>query len=412
MNHAATVQRKTDLHLRRTLTKQAKVALICDLLEENWPSMDLVADMLYCQLASHHSSTLQVAQLRPPMRRRFTRIPVIGGSDIAHNADRLFNRFIDYPRWMRKRTDKFDLFHIIDHSYAQLARELPAGRTIITCHDLDAFRCLLEPAREARPLWFRAFSRRILDGLGRAIRVICGSRVIHDEILTHKLISPERLRVVYYGVHPALSPVPDSNADHTVSRLLQKLGPGPLILNVGLPVPRKRLDVLLHVFARVRQRFPKAGLIRVGGPLRESEARLATQLGLEPAIVSLPFLERSELGAVYRRAALLLQTSEAEGFGLPLIEAMGCGCPVVATDLPVLQEVGGAAVAFCPLADLPGWTDTVSGLLHEREHNVVEWELRRQRALRRAAQFSWTSTASQMSDIYQEVLQIQDGLIE
>ena len=384
-------------------TRQLRLALVCDLLEENWPSMDLVADMLYAQLVNNHGSDVDVQRLRPTMRRRFELIRGVGGRKLMHNADRFVNRFADYPRWLRKRAGQFDLFHVIDHSYAQLVHELPAQRTIVTCHDLDAFRCLLEPEGNPRPLWFRAFARRILDGFLRAGHIVCVSSAVRDELLMHKLVPPERLWTVHWGIDPSFSPQSDPSSDEALTRLLPRWEQGPLLLNVGIPIPRKRLDILLKVFAQVRKRIPNARLIRVGGPFPAAHEVLIRQLGLESAIDTLPFLERPVLAAVYRRATLLLQTSAAEGFCLPLIEALSCGCPVIATDLPVLREVGAAAVEFCPLANVPAWSETVIRILQEREENAQAWEMRRQKGLLRARKFTWDACAHHMIDIYREV---------
>ena len=68
----------------------------------------------------------------------------------------------------------------------------------------------------------------------------------------------------------------------------------------------------------------------------------------------LPFLDRATLAAVYRRSALVLLPSEREGFGLPVLEALACGTPVVASDIDALREVGGDAVRYCPAEDVGG----------------------------------------------------------
>ena len=70
----------------------------------------------------------------------------------------------------------------------------------------------------------------------------------------------------------------------------------------------------------------------------------------------MPFLEPAVLAALYRRAALVLMPSEAEGFGLPLVEAMACATPVIASDIPVLREVGAEAAVYCAVADVPAWS--------------------------------------------------------
>ena len=81
------------------------------------------------------------------MQRCFGSVPVLGRRPWFRNADRLLNRFVNYPRYLRQHASEFDVFHIVDHSYAQLVHELPAARTVVTCHDLDTFRCLLDPER-------------------------------------------------------------------------------------------------------------------------------------------------------------------------------------------------------------------------------------------------------------------------
>ena len=127
------------------------------------------------------------------------------------------------------------------------------------------------------------------------------------------------------------------------------------ILHVGSVIKRKRIDTLLEVFALVVKEFPQARLIRVGGQFTAEQIKMVEKLGINRSIKVLPFIDREVLAAVYRRAALVLQTSESEGFGLPVVEAMACGAPVIASDLAVLREVGGEAARFCPVGDVEAW---------------------------------------------------------
>jgi glycosyltransferase involved in cell wall biosynthesis len=343
-----------------------------------------------------------VTQVRPALRRRLTRLPFLP-KQLALNADRFMNRFGDYPRWLGRRRGDFDLFHLMDHSYSQLIHSLPRGRSVVTCHDLDTFRPVLEPQREKRPAWFRAMAQRILNGFLKAAHVIAVSAATRDEIVRYKLFPPERVTVVPNGVHPVFLSPPDEESDANAVRLLGASGAGPLLLSVGNTLPRKRLDILWRVFAAVRRDSPGARLVRVGGVTRELW-KLAAELGIEKSILDLPFLERGALAAVYRRATLLLHSAEAEGFGLPLIEAMACGCPVVASDVPVLREVGGAAVTYCAVGDINMWAGAVKALLQEATQQS-NWELRRQRGRAWAAGFSWEENARNTALIYRKVLE-------
>ena len=101
----------------------------------------------------------------------------------------------------------------MDHSYSQLIHDLPAGRTVVTCHDLDTFVCVLEPERQPRPRWFRAMTERILNGFQKAAHVIAESEATRDEILRLGLHPPERVTVISNGVHPSCSPAARPVAD-------------------------------------------------------------------------------------------------------------------------------------------------------------------------------------------------------
>jgi glycosyltransferase involved in cell wall biosynthesis len=389
------------------IAPRPRVALVCDLVEENWPSMQLVADMLLQNLELSHSKQWEAVRICPRMRRHFA-LPLPGSRQFWNNADRLTNRFLDYPLWLRRLRSEFDLYHIVDHSYAQLVHPLPAERTVVTCHDLDTFRCLLEPSGEQRPGWFRAMSRRILHGLQKAAHVIAVSAATRDEILRYGLLPPERVTVIHNGVHPACSPIADPAADAEVSRLLPAKAAGALwLLHVGSTIPRKRVDVLLRVFAAVRADFPEARLVRVGGEFTPAQLQLARDLNIADSIHLLSGLTPGILAAIYRRADLLLQTSESEGFGLPVVEALACGCPVVASDIPVLREVGGAAAVYCPVADIGDWKGAVVWLVKEWAADQHARERRSQEGMAHAAGFSWTETASQAARVYEAVLSAQ-----
>lgn len=364
--------------------------------------MDLVGEMLLEHLQRDHADSFVTRRVSPPLRRRLTRLRSNGH---FFNADRLMNRFWDYRRSLRPQIEGFDLFHLVDHSYSQLLHHLPPDRTIVTCHDLDTFRCLLEPNEEPRSRMFRKMMQHVLNGFRTAAVVACDSAATRDELLAHDLLAPERLRVVPLGVHPTCTPAPDPAADAQAVRLLNS---GPVeainLLHVGSTIERKRIDVLLEVFAGVRKEFPQACLFRVGGPFTPAQMKLVRHFKFENAIIVLPHLSREVLAAVYRQSALVLQPSDREGFGLPVIEAMACGTPVVASDLPVLREVGGDAAVYARVADAPAWIESVSGLLRERDQEPEKWTERRAPAIAQAAKFSWAEYTLKMVELYQELL--------
>ncbi len=373
-----------------------RVAVLFDQREENWPSMDFVGEMLTENLRNAHADRFQTEAIESAMPR---------WSPMPYTAARLAGRFWTYPRLVRSIRDRFDLFQVVDHSYAQLVHDLPAGRTVVCCHDLDTFRCLLEPERERRGPLFRLMTKRILNGLRKAGRVACGSDATRSALLAHKLLPAERVVVVPYGIHSAFSDNENEISDAEVARLLGPRNENTLeILHVGSTIPRKRIDILLRVFCLVRTRFPQARLVRAGGYLTPGQRELAAGLGLGDSVLELPRLTVEELAALYRRSALVLQTSEREGFGLPVTEALACGVPVVATDLPALREAGGTAARYCPLEDVEEWARVAGELIQERFQLPEQWARRREAGLLQASKFSWRAHASQMTMIYEELL--------
>jgi len=380
------------------------VAVICDLLEENWPSMDLISNMLTEQFHFQHTSKINAYRFCPPMRRRFTLLPGMQQQWTANNADRLLNRHWDYPRWLKRQRDGFDLFHLVDHSYGQLLHVLPPERTIVTCHDLDTFRCLLEPESEPRPLWFRRMMQRTLDGFRSAARVICVSETTRQQLLAHGLFGADKLTVIPNGVHPSCTTENNAQADAEATELLGRTADDIFLLHVGSTIPRKRIETLLQIFAAIRQSIPQIRLVRIGGPFTAEQNQLLQELKLQDSVQVLPFLDRDVLAAVYRRAALVLQPSEREGFGLPVAEAMACGTSVVASDIAVLGEVGGEAASYCPVGDVAVWTETILNLLAELRENADAWNQRRQRAMAQAARFSWSEHVRKLVEVYEEVL--------
>jgi len=229
-----------------------------------------------------------------------------------------------------------------------------------------------------------------------------------DELQRYGILPPDRMTVVYNGVHPDYSPLQNDPADRAIDEMIRSAGTNgaaradarPIdLLHVGSTIPRKRIDVLLNAVAAIRQQQPRVRLLKAGSAFTAAQMELLKSLGLEGHVVTLPFLDTPQLAALYRRAAAVLVTSEREGFGLPVVEALACGTPVVATDLPVLREVGGGAATYAALGDVPGWTNAVLGVVQE---GVDAGTANRGKALQQASRFRWDNYAAAMAAIYRE----------
>ncbi len=359
--------------------------------------MELVAEMLLLHLQTEHADRYEALPLRPRFFGLFEALPGLHGQK-AWNADRLVTRFLTYPTQLAAQRRGYELFHVVDHSYAQVAHVLPAGRTGIYCHDLDAFACLIRP-NGAVASWRRAMARTQLRGLQRAALVFHSTAQVRAEIEQAAIIDSGRLVHAPYGVAPEF--FVDEGADELPPGVLPS---GPFLLHVGSSSRRKRIDVLLRVFAAVRRRFPGLVLVQQGAALLPEHRALVTELGIASALVQPPPLSRSGLAALYRRAELVLLTSEREGFGLPLLEALAAGAGVVASDIEPFKEVAAEAVTYCPVGDVDRWAETIISLM-EHPH------LRPPSALRRAVaeRYTWTAHAATIADAYARLMGLPAG---
>jgi glycosyltransferase involved in cell wall biosynthesis len=112
---------------------------------------------------------------------------------------------------------------------------------------------------------------------------------------------------------------------------------------------------------------------------------------------------RAQVPGLLRGAAVVVQTSENEDFGSAVAEALACGTPVVASDIPALREVGGYAATYCALDDLEAWSAAVTRLLDEPARDPAQARLRRETAIRRAQAFSWSHYAREIVAIYRRM---------
>ena len=380
------------------LSLSGRVAILHDMVEEGWPSMDQMGELLTARLPAF-APRLQITPVRHPLVRVASRGP-LGRHAAPFFADRLLNRMVLYPRRVRRTVrGRFDVYHVIDHSYAQLALDLPGPSTVITCHDVDAFRSLVEPDAEPRPAWFRMLARRVLQGLRSARVVVCGSSAARDDLARFGLVAPSALRVVANGIDPALLEPATPAAHRRAAELLPPQRGVVDLLHVGSDIPRKRLDRLIDLAGALHSRGHRIRLVRVGSPLRADTRRRAHDASFGD-LVELPFLDRGVLRAIYERSRMLLMTSDREGYGLPVLEAFAAGTPVVASDIPALRESSGGLAACVAPEPLDGWIDAVERVLAASDVDGREAAVRRARA----ASCTWDHHVRGLLPIYAELL--------
>jgi len=248
---------------------------------------------------------------------------------------------------------------------------IPLGRScpaVVTIHDLS-----FERDPELMPLRDRLVFRRVVPRAARrAERVLTVSERTKRDLVDLYDLAPGKVVVTPNGVDPAFSPG---------TSLLQH----PYVLAVGAVQPRKNQLAAAEAAAAVE--LP----LVVAGPIRDEA--LAAQLRARGVDLR-GYVSQDDLVELYRGAACLVQPSRYEGFGLPVLEAMACGTPVVAVDEPALREVAGDAAVIVPERAL---ADGIRRALGEHEHL-------RSAGLRRAQTFSWSSAAEITLAVYLEAL--------
>jgi glycosyltransferase involved in cell wall biosynthesis len=372
-----------------------KLGIVCDYLEEGWISMDICGQMLVDRVASLADIDIQPVQIRPPFRWRFK----AGEKYLPKyfTIHRFINRFIDYPRYLKTHSQDCDFYHVVDHSYAHLLHYLPARKTGVYCNDLDAFQSILEPEKYPRSWAFRQMSQHILTGMQTAAIVFCPTGEIRRQIEYYHLFDPTRIITVPPGVSVEYHdrPLPP---DRTVTALLERLEGKPFILHVGSCIPRKRIDVLLATLAKLRAELPELHLVKVGGEWSNAQQQQINDLDLKDAIVHLTNLPNTTIAILYQQARIVLMTSEAEGFGMPVSEALSCGAIVLASDIPVLREVGGDAVIYSPVGDIDTWAANCLQAITN-----PDFVPSRDRRLAIASRYTWDHYARTIASTYQRL---------
>jgi len=269
--------------------------------------------------------------------------------------------------------------------------------SVVTIYDLSFLRY---------PHAFRPFNRWYLRcftpvSARRARRVIAISESTRQDVIRHLGVAPERVDVIHCGVDPSFHPLPASEVESF--RLEHHLF-DPFVLFVGTLEPRKNVELLIRAYARWRgscARAPKLVIVGAKGWYFETIFRTVASLGLDDIVLFPGYISTEQLPLWYNAAGLFVYPSLFEGFGLPVLEAMACGTPVICSNVSSLPEVAGdAAILVSPddevaLADAMGAVWESSGL----RDAMIE------RGLARARELTWTRAAAQTVQTYQRALE-------
>jgi glycosyltransferase involved in cell wall biosynthesis len=291
------------------------------------------------------------------------------------------------------RRDNIDLFHEPHYT-------LPfglKGRSVVTVHDLIHLKF---------PQFFsslqRAYASFVLRKAAReAGGVIAVSRTTKEDLVESFGIPADAVTVVYNGIKPVFRKLEGANYRKLVR---ERVGlTRPYLLFVGNIKPHKNIPTLLRALALTRQVHNDVCLAFAGGSCLESASlrALVRELRLTDAVKDLGHLPDADLLLAYNGASVLVLPSLYEGFGFPVLEAMACGTPVVASTGGSLPEVVGDAAILCDPTQPEEFSAAIISLLNDsrKSANLVR------RGFTQAARFTWEQSAAGTLDVYSKVIQ-------
>lgn len=352
-----------------------EVTLVPSLPSEGWLSMNRYWDALTHEVDSYKDDEF-----------RF-RFPIKSMGVLSGRSGRLnlaIQKKILYPAKIRL-TARSGVAHILDHSYAFLQPSVPRGvKTVITVHDLLPLR---EPDGLSQASLAR-FRRRV-EWVKRADLILSDSEATRLDLVNFISADPALIRVLPLG-----TTLPPDDVTPPRENL------GPYLFSIGACMKRKNLEILPEILRNIRATYPDIRLVRAGGALPPAlVAEFERQCGAG-ALLELGRVSEDRLASLYASALVTLVPSHLEGFGLPVLEAMAHGCPVVAADATSLPEVGGDVALYFP-PDQP--LAAVEKIFHLLRLDPGPLETLRIASRKRAQTFSWERHFASLLQVYREL---------
>jgi len=292
---------------------------------------------------------------------------------------------------------------LVDKSGVELLHSLHYTRpirlpcaSVVTFHDMTFF---LYPRLHTRPK--RIFFRLAMQISARgADALIADSESTRQDAIRLLGIPPQKIYTALLGVDEAYRPISDLRALEAVQL---KYGlPEDFILYVGMVEPRKNLPLLIRAFRKLMDLGTDTHLVIAGrlGWMYANVLQLIDTLGVKDRVSLIGYVPTQDLPLVYNLASIFVYPTLYEGFGLPALEAMACGVPVVTTEVSSLPEIVGDAGILVPANDETALTRAIQSVLTDRA-------LSQRLAIlgpERASQFTWERTAQQTLQVYRDVL--------
>jgi glycosyltransferase involved in cell wall biosynthesis len=270
------------------------------------------------------------------------------------------------------------------------------AKNIITIHDL----AFLRDPNITDDITYKHHTTWLPYSINKADHIIAISNQTKADIMKYYKVPDEKITVTYLSADSSLQRASMEEIEATKARYNL---PNQYFLYVGTLEPRKNIPYMLEAFSKAKEKYQiphKLVIVGKKGWKYESIFQTIERNKLENDIIFTGYINDEDLPAIYSGASIFLFPSLYEGFGLPVLEAMKCGVPVITTNVSSLPEVAGDAGILIPLDDVGYFANQIFELINDDD----KWKHYSQLSLTRAGQFSWDRTAQETIDVYKKVL--------
>jgi glycosyltransferase involved in cell wall biosynthesis len=313
--------------------------------------------------------------------------------DISRKSIQSIDRY-RYRTIVKGNVHQDNVKHVTNQELAYLLKYLDLEKTIVTCHDLIPWAY----EKNHSKIW-----KDNMDGIKKADQIITISQFSKSEIIKYLDYPEERIHIISDAVdHEFYKP----NRDRTILKNFKISANDKVILYVGSETPRMNLDFLLKSLSKLKKIFPNFKLVKIGEPqslgARNHFLNSIIEMGLEENVIFVGYVAEEELPKWYNASDLLVYPCLYAGFGLPPLEAMACGTPVITSNTTSLPEVVGDAGIMVDPDDEEAMTNNIYKVLTDQD--LTDYLIKR--GLKRSKLFNWEESARNTLNVYKLVSDI------
>ena len=305
------------------------------------------------------------------------------GRNIFQNIDRY-----RYKLMVKKNIKKDNIKHITSQEYAYLLNSIKMDRSVVTCYDLIPW----SYEKNRSKIW-----KNNMEGLKKADMIMTISEFSKVEIIKYLNYHEDKIHIINAAVDHDLY---HENRDRTILSKNKLSLDQKYVLYVGSETPRQNLKFLLKSFCELKKILPNVKLLKIGNSqsfgARKQLLKYITDMGLQKDVIFIGYVPEEELPKWYNASDLLVYPCLYAGFGLPPLEAMACGTPVISSNTSSLPEVIGDAGIMVDPDDINSMTQNMHEILinQDLQSKLIK------KGLERAQTFTWDNAANETIKVY------------